>query len=127
MRARDIVAAALGLLLGAAGGCARLEDEEGVHALTGGTPARGRRLVDAYGCGTCHQVPGVPGARGSVGPPLAGVARRSILAGRIQNSPGNMTQWVQHPQKLVPGTLMPELGVTDDDARDIAAYLSMLQ
>lgn len=93
------------------------------HRLTGGDPDRGEAAIGKYGCGACHQIPGIPGARGRVGPSLKGVAGRIMLAGEISNSPANMTLWVQHPQLVEPGTDMPELGMSDQEARDIAAYL----
>jgi cytochrome c2 len=96
------------------------------HVVPGGDAARGRRLVGAYGCGSCHVVPGVPGARGRVGPPLEGFAQRSFIAGRLRNEPGTLVQWIRTPQDVSPGTAMPNLGVTDAHARDIAAYLYTL-
>lgn len=93
------------------------------HRLTGGDPDRGEAAIGKYGCGACHQIPGIPGARGRVGPSLKGVSGRIMLAGRLSNTPPNMIYWVQHPQLVEPGTDMPELGMSDQDARDIAAYL----
>jgi cytochrome c2 len=80
-------------------------------------------LMIHYGCPTCHVIPGVPGAAGKVGPSLAGVRQRSYLAGTLQNSPDNLVLWIQHPQRIHPGTAMPEMGVTPDDAKEIATYL----
>jgi cytochrome c2 len=80
-------------------------------------------LMIHYGCPTCHVIPGVPGAAGKVGPSLTGLAQRSYLAGTLQNSPGNLVLWIQHPQRIHPGTAMPEMDVTTNDATDIAIYL----
>ncbi len=96
-------------------------------ALTLGDPALGRGKVAAYGCGSCHQIPGVAGATGRVGPSLKGFASRAYVAGRLSNSPGNVEAWVSHPRRIDPQTAMPELGVTPTDARDIAAYLYTLR
>jgi cytochrome c len=93
------------------------------EAITGGDAERGRRAFVAYGCGGCHSVRGVARARGLVGPPLDGIAGRSIIAGRLQNTPGNLTRWIADPQAVAPGTAMPRLGVTPADRRDIAAFL----
>jgi len=93
------------------------------HRLTGGDPDRGEAAIGKYGCGACHQIPGIPGARGRVGPSLKGVSGRIMLAGHISNNPPNMIYWIQHPQLVEPGTDMPELGMSDQEARDIAAYL----
>jgi putative membrane protein len=93
------------------------------QVVPGGDAARGRRAVAAYGCGACHVVPGVPGARGRVGPSLADLADRPYLAGRLVNDATNLVTWVRHPRRIDPGTLMPDLAVTEADARDIAAFL----
>jgi cytochrome c1 len=77
-------------------------------------------------CAVCHKVPGVPGAMGEVGPPLAGFARRPVIAGKLANNPANLMQWLMHPQQAVPGTAMPDLGLSEDQARKIADYLQTL-
>jgi cytochrome c1 len=94
---------------------------------TGGNPARGRAVIRAYGCGTCHTIPGVPGAAATVGPPLAGVGGRTYLAGVLQNTPPNMMRWILTPQDVDSLTAMPNLGLSEDDARDVAAYLYTLR
>jgi len=107
--------------------CHKAEALEYARQLTGGEPSRGEAAIGRYGCGGCHEIPGIRNARGTVGPPLTGIARRTYLAGRIANSPDGMMQWIQHPQKLQPGNAMPEMQVTDQDARDITAYLYLLR
>jgi cytochrome c len=77
-------------------------------------------------CAACHRVPGVSGAVGSVGPSLQGIAKRQIIAGKLPNNPANMVRWLMHPQQVSPGTAMPEMGLTEDQARKIAAYLYTL-
>lgn len=93
------------------------------EAITGGSVERGKRLFSAYGCGGCHSLAGVPGARGLVGPTLDGVGSRAVLAGRLENKPENLMRWIGDPQSVSPGTAMPNLGVTARDRRDIAAFL----
>jgi len=91
-----------------------------------GSPAAERSVPDAmrqYGCPACHVIPGVPGARGQVGPSLAGVGQRSYLAGTLPNTPDTFESWIMHPQHLRPGTAMPEMGVTPVDARRIMEFL----
>jgi cytochrome c2 len=92
-----------------------------------GDPARGAKLIQSYGCASCHSVPGVAGARGLVGPPLTQFARRSYIAGMLPNTEDNLHLWIQHPQSVVPGNAMPDLGVTARDAADITAYLYTLR
>ena len=94
---------------------------------TGGNAAHGRQLIRSYGCGACHTVPGVHDAHGMVGPPLMGLAERTIVAGQLPNSTDNLIRWIQHPRNIEPKTAMPDLGVTKQDARDIAAYLYTLR
>jgi len=105
----------------------RYETANQAIRLTGGDPDRGEAAIGRYGCGACHQIPGIPGARGRVGPPLTGIAGRVYIAGRLSNTPPNMMLWIQHPQHVEPGTDMPEMGVTNRDVHDIAAYLYTLQ
>jgi cytochrome c2 len=113
--------AALTLNLGA---CAEKSHEVPVDL---GDPERGRIALRGFGCGSCHMIPGVPGARGMVGPPLTHFARRSFIAGQLANSPDNLIRWIQDPQAVEPGTAMPDLGVVPIVARDMAAYLYTLQ
>ncbi len=124
MRSRAALALALAC---AASGCGRSRAQVEAAALTGGDPEHGRRLARTYGCGSCHEMPGVPGATSTVGPPLAGIAVRSYLAGRLANTPANLIRWIQHPHQIDPQNAMPEMGVTDADARDLAAYLETLK
>lgn len=88
---------------------------------------RGRALVQQYQCGTCHQIPGVNAANGAIAVTLESFGLRSYIAGHIPNTDENLARWLINPAALVPGTLMPSMGVTSDDARDIAAYLRQLR
>ena len=93
------------------------------EAMTGGSVKNGELAFAKYGCGGCHTARGFPQASGKVGPPLDGFGARAIIAGRLENKPDNLELWIQNPQKVSPGTAMPNLGVTPGDARDIAAFL----
>lgn len=95
--------------------------------VAGGAPERAPALIRNYGCGTCHRIPGVEGAQGRVGPPLAQFADRTYVAGLLPNTPANLMHWIRNPQSVAPGNAMPEMGVTEQDARDIAAYLYTLR
>lgn len=94
-----------------------------VLATTGGDPGRGEAAIARYGCGSCHVIPGIRRARGKVGPPLSDFAERSYIAGNSPNTPGNLAAWIQRPDSVEPGTVMPALGVSRQEARDISAYL----
>jgi cytochrome c len=116
------------LLLAGCGGSVSLSGERGLpREVPGGDAQRGQQAIERYGCGACHAIPGVPGARGAVGPPLGDLADRSIIGGRLSNTPDNLSHWIQDPQSVDPGNAMPNLGVTAADARDIAAYLYSLR
>lgn len=95
--------------------------------VSGGDAGRGKQAIQNYSCGSCHQIGGVPNARGLVGPPLNGIGSRRVIAGYLPNQPENMERWLQYPQDVAPGNAMPDMGVTDQDARDIAAYLYTLK
>lgn len=98
------------------------------HTLVpGGDPARGRTAIALYGCGSCHAIGGITGARGRVGPPLTGIAERTMIAGEVPNTPEMIVRWIRNPQAIEPGTAMPNLGVDERTARDIAAYLYTLR
>ena len=103
------------------------QDDETARELTGGSPSLGREAMSRYGCGSCHSIPGVEGANGLVGPPLDNIGSRTILAGQLPNNADNMRRWIQDPQGVENGTAMPDMHVTDGDARDIAAYLYTLR
>ncbi len=109
------------------GGCARRNTDELAQSVTAGNPANGRRLLYSYACGSCHAIPGIGEADGTMGPPLRGLGSRFYIAGVLQNTPENLSRWIAQPQELQPGNAMPDLGVTQEQARDIAAYLYTLR
>ena len=118
------------VLLSASVACNRPSRTEVKQAamLTGGGDARvGRTEIRKYGCNTCHEISGVPGARGLIGPRLDGIGQRYYIAGEIPNTPANLMLWIQHPRQVELHTAMPEMGVTEQDSRDIAAYLYTLR
>ena len=94
--------------------------------LAAGPDAATRSLI-ATQCAACHVVPGIPGAVGKVGPSLRGIARQRMIAGRLPNTPGNMARWLMHPQRIDPGNAMPNMGLTQDQADRIAAYLMKVE
>jgi cytochrome c2 len=115
-------AAVLAVLLVAASGCG------GAHRpVSDASTARGKVLIEYYGCGACHRIGGVTGADGHVGPSLVSFAGRTTIAGKLPNTLDNLVRWIQHPQRVVPGNDMPELGVPKRGARNIAAYLYSTQ
>jgi cytochrome c len=105
-------------------GCGR---DAPATAVPDGDPEAGRALVAAYQCGVCHTIPGIRAARGVVGPPLTRFALRSYIGGVVPNTPQNLVAWVMEPSALAPGTAMPSVGLDEQQARDVAAYLYQLR
>lgn len=111
-------------------GCSDLSSKEvrAAYILTNGGNARaGRDDIRKYSCNACHTIPGVPGANGLVGPPLAGIGNRQYIAGELPNTVDNLMHWIQHPHAVEPHTVMPEMNVSEQDSRDIAAFLYTLR
>ena len=90
-------------------------------------PDRGRNALQQYACIACHRIPGMTGAEALVGPPLDGIAARGYLGGILPNTPENLVRWIRSPQSVSPLTAMPDLGVSERDARDMAAHLRTLK
>jgi mono/diheme cytochrome c family protein len=127
-RCRRWTRAALALL--AAGGIVALagcESRPGrVDAtveVAGGDPAQGPGLMRAYGCIACHTIPGVRGADTWVGPPLTDWSRRVYIAGLVPNNPENLVAWLHNPHLIHEQSAMPNMGVSMEHARHMAAYL----
>ena len=113
----------LSLLLCAAALAACSKKPPQTEPITGGDPRAGRALIARYGCASCHQIKGIAHADSQVGPPLDQIRSRGYIAGVLPHSADNLIKWIQHPRQVVPNTAMPELGVTQAEARDMAAYL----
>jgi cytochrome c1 len=92
-----------------------------------GNPQHGKALIEGYGCGGCHTIPGIHKANGLVGPPLMYFSRRTMIAGELPNTQANLVRWIQHPRSVEPGTAMPDLGLNQDQSYDISAYLYTLR
>jgi cytochrome c len=117
-----------GLMLAALGlaGCTGGTVERS-YQISSGNPRHGREVIEGYGCGSCHTIPGVHNANGLVGPPLYFFSRRTMIAGELPNTPENLVRWVENPRAVEPGTAMPDLGLDADQANDVAAYLYTLR
>jgi len=107
-------------------GCNPFASHPADRPVEGGDAARGQDAMIAVGCGSCHAIPGVRGAQGVVGPSLEHWSERRVIAGVVPNDPDRLITWITVPQSIVPGNAMPNMGVTDGQARDIAAYLYTL-
>src|ERR1043165_425616 len=92
-------------------------------AMTGGDISRAPELIRRYGCAGCHTIPGIPGGDGKVGGPLKDIRQRVYVGGVVTNSPDNLIPRIVSPQTFSPRTAMPATGITEAEARDVAAYL----
>jgi cytochrome c2 len=107
--------------------CGHNHDIALAEEATGGSVKQGEHLLYSYNCGSCHLIPGIAEAKGTVGPPLGGFANRNYISGSLANTTGNLVRWIKDPQQIEAGTAMPKLGVTDEQALNIAAYLYTLR
>ena len=128
MQARRVTPALFVLLLLLCACDRKQERFQAAAQLTGGGNAEaGMDDLRKYGCSGCHTIPGIEGAQGLVGPPLNQFAERVYIAGRLPNTPENLMLWIQKPQQVVPNNAMPDMGIGEQDGRDIAAYLYTLR
>jgi cytochrome c2 len=115
--ALPVLAASVALAVAACG------EGTSTRVVPGGDPDRGARLIEQFGCGSCHHIPGIARAGGRVGPSLDHLEGKRLIAGELPNSTANAIRWIENPRRIEPGTIMPDLGVTEQQARDIVAYL----
>ncbi|WP_082583248.1 c-type cytochrome [Mesorhizobium sp. Root695] len=93
------------------------------RVMTGGDPGRAPAIFRRYGCAGCHTISGIPGADGQTGAPLTELSKRVYIAGVLENRPDNLVAWIVSPQRFSPQTAMPQSGISEQEARDLAAYL----
>ncbi|ABY28520.1 c-type cytochrome [Methylorubrum extorquens] len=121
------------LILITAGGIGALwslrqtQKSEFIKRLTGGDPARAPTLMIKYGCASCHDIPDLHGPSGRVGPSLHALSERVYIGGVTTNTPENLVRWITNPKALSPRTAMPVTGISEAQARDVAAYLYVHQ
>ena len=127
---RRIVAAVIALaavaaagILGAGWISKQQQSERVARAMTGGDPAKAPDLIRRYGCSGCHTISGIPGGDGQVGGPLSALKKRVYVGGVAENSPDNLVRWIVDPQSFSPRSAMPRSGISEGEARDVAAYL----
>ena len=120
--------AALGAVLLAAATLAGCAPKPGpLWSGFGGSPQRGLDTISQVQCGACHEIPGASDAHGLVGPSLARFGSRTMVAGLLPNTPDNLVHWLRDPQSVTPGNAMPSTGLSEQQARDVAAYLYTLR
>jgi len=115
------------LLLGVAlAGCTGNEERGPLQVPESADIEGGKKIIQLYGCGTCHRIPGIAGANGRVGPSLEGFGQQFYIAGAVPNNLDNLVQWLMDPQSIEPGTIMPDFDLEEAGATNIAAYLATL-
>jgi cytochrome c oxidase subunit 2 len=88
--------------------------------------ASGLALFQARGCAGCHTINGI--SAGSVGPNLTHLQSRSTFAGGIFNmTPNNLRKWLRNPPAAKPGSVMPNLNLSEEDITKLLAYLETLK
>ena len=121
------MAGALAILIAAAGAGIFWKQQHRAQstavAMTGGNIARAPDIIRRYGCAGCHTIPGIPGGDGKVGGPLQDIRQRVYVGGVVVNSPDNLIKWIVSPQTFSPRSAMPATGISEAEARDVAAYL----
>jgi len=110
------------LVVAISAGCSLLGRSRPI-VVEGGDSQRGKDTIGRYGCGSCHTIQGISGARGRVGPPLTGIGERAVVGGVLPNNPENMIRWIQNPHAVDDKAAMPNLGISRREAADIASYL----
>ena len=102
-------------------GCSRDESPTTIAGI--GDARRGGTLIAEYGCGSCHVIPGIENADAVAGPPLDGLRDRVYIAGLLVNDVNDLARWIREPSSVNPGNVMPDVGLSEAEARDVVAYL----
>jgi cytochrome c oxidase subunit II len=89
--------------------------------------AKGRHVFESTACLNCHAIGGTNGT-GRFGPDLTHLmSRRTIAAGAAENSAENLRRWIQNPDSIKPGSLMPTMKLSDAELDALVRYLETLQ
>lgn len=84
---------------------------------------RGKLAIERVGCAACHEIPGIAWPKGRIAPSLSGFDDVGVIAGSLPNTPANLAAFVRNAPEAKPGSTMPPMPLTEDEARDVAAYL----
>lgn len=109
----------MALALAACSGAAETQ----TRTVPSGDPDRGLQIMSEAGCGACHEVPGLDWPRGQVGPPLSGMGGRALIGSGLPNRPENLIPYLINAPAVDPGSAMPPMPITEEEARDVAAWL----
>ena len=87
----------------------------------------GRGAFESTACINCHAVAGTP-ADGRFGPDLTHLmSRTTIASGATENTSENLRLWIQNPNAIKPGSLMPAMKLSDADLDAIVNYMETLR
>ena len=101
--------------------------EERKPAVANGSVEKGRRIFETTACVNCHAVSGTV-ADGRFGPDLTHLmSRDTIASGVVPNTSENLRRWIQDPDSIKPGSLMPAMKLNEKDLDALVAYLEMLR
>ena len=90
------------------------------------TVAAGRHIFETEACMNCHIIEGTA-SKGTFGPDLTHLmSRATIAAGAAPNTPENLRAWIENPNTFKPGALMPAMQLSDEQVKELVAYLSTL-
>ena len=105
----------------------RWTQEQSRPAHIGATVADGQRIFEGTACVNCHTIAGTP-ATGTFGPDLTHLmSRQTIAAGASKNTLGNLIAWIYNPAVIKPGCKMPSMGLSTQQAAEVAEYLATLR
>jgi cytochrome c oxidase subunit 2 len=91
------------------------------------TASEGRRIFETTACVSCHTIAGTR-ANGTFGPDLTHLmSRQTIAAGAAKNTLGNLIAWIYNPALIKPGCEMPSMGLSTQQAAEVAEYLATLR
>lgn len=88
--------------------------------------AAGRQVFETHACTNCHTIRGTA-AVGTFGPDLTHLASRATIAsGAAMNTPTELYAWIKNPDAVKPGSLMPAMQLSDEEIKQLVAYLETL-
>ena len=91
------------------------------------TVLAGKRIFETTACINCHAVSGTV-ANGRYGPDLTHLmSRRTLASGAAANTTANLRLWIENPEAIKPGSLMPAMKLNDADLDALVRYMETLR
>ena len=111
------------MMLGLMGAACSGAVDSPARSVPSGDAGHGLEVMARVGCGSCHAVPGLDWPQGRVGPPLDGMGQRALIGSGLPNRPETLIPYLIDAPSVDPGSAMPPMPISEEEARDIAAYL----